>query len=84
MRRNTFENRSTLIGNIVKNVRKKSNNWLSSNSITDLTKVPLVKSCLIRYGNARGVALFNWKNLPGKIHYKFELAVYNPKKHFMV
>ena len=56
MNQNIFNNIFTPFWEKIKKNYKK----LSANAITDLVNVPLVDSCLLRYGNARCVAYNNY------------------------
>ena len=79
MIRNTFNSMPlTPIRGKVDKIKKNYKN-LKPNATTDLTKIPLVGSCLLRYGRVRCYAIFDWNNFSSRVNYKFELVVDNRK-----
>jgi hypothetical protein len=81
--RNTLGPVITLIDKLAKSLMGKCKRLLS-NASTDLTKIPLVESCLIRYGHTNCRVFFNFNNVPGRLHYKFELTVDDNNYHPMI
>jgi hypothetical protein len=82
-RRNTSDPVVTLIDKLAKSLMDKCKRLLP-NARTDLTKIPIVESCLIRYGHTDCGVFFNFNNVPGRLHYKLELTVDDNKYHPMV
>jgi hypothetical protein len=82
-RRNTSGPVITLIDKLAASLMNKCKRLLP-NARTDLTKIPLVESCLIRYGHTNCRVFFNFNNVPGRLHYKFELTVDDNNYHPMI